>query len=195
MRTRRWTTLGVLGVALSSALPASCGGRSEPRGDSGGPDRQPTSAAAMQRPAEPARPAGGATVAPGYSDLVRGQPRGRRAARSTPCGLVTRSEAATILGAPILQPREAPQGPTCIYRTRSGEKFLTLAVQSAKMEQVKRRLRGATRVDIGGRATYCGVLGRPVLYVAVQRQRVLTIGAPCRAARRFAAQALSRLGG
>ena len=44
--------------------------------------------------------------------------------RFTPCNLVTEREAQAIVGKPMQVPVEAPQGPTCIYRPRTGKDLI-----------------------------------------------------------------------
>lgn len=110
-----------------------------------------------------------------------------------PCTLVTREQAQALVGAPILQPLQASQGPTCIYRSRSGKRFVTLAVQSADLGALRSRLRHPRRIDVSNRIGYCGRLGGPMLVVGLSAGRVLGIAAPCSLAIRFAARALRRL--
>ncbi|MGI8873801.1 MAG: hypothetical protein ACR2KP_05645 [Egibacteraceae bacterium] len=129
---------------------------------------------------------------PGYADLVEGQ-SDRPPGRFTPCDLVTRTQAQTILDTPLLEPIEAPMGPTCIYRSRSGKAFVTVVVQRMDFETVRPTLVGRERVTVAGRTAYCAGRGQPLLYVALPDERVLTVTAPCDVARRFAATALPRL--
>jgi hypothetical protein len=110
-----------------------------------------------------------------------------------PCALVTRAQAQALIGAPILQPLQALQGPTCIYRSRSGTRFVTLAVQTADIRALRSRLRHPRRIAIASRTGYCGTLGHPMLVVGLSSGRVLGVAAPCSLAARFAARALRRL--
>jgi hypothetical protein len=110
-----------------------------------------------------------------------------------PCTLVTRAQAQALVGAPILQPLQATQGPTCIYRSRSGTRFVTLAVQRADFGALRAQLRHPRRIAVSSRTGYCGRLGHPMLLVALSSGRVLGIAAPCSLAVRFAARALRRL--
>ncbi len=112
---------------------------------------------------------------------------------SRPCSLVTRAQARDITGAPIVEPLEAPQGPTCIYQTGRGEQYITLAAQDAHIDQLRDQMRGRTAVSVAGRAGYCGsVGGQPLLYVRLPDGRTLVVTAPCEIAKRFAALALER---
>jgi hypothetical protein len=127
---------------------------------------------------------------PGYADLVERQ-SSRPRTRFTPCDLVSRTRAQTILETPLLEPIEAPMGPTCIYRSRSGKEFVTVVVQ--RIDEVRSELPGRKRVTVADRTGYCAPQGQPMLYVPLPDNRVLAIAAPCDVARRFAASALPRL--
>lgn len=187
--------LPALLMAATAVSVAACGGDPEP---SGGPAGSPENPAIAQpapgggEPTERSRPRPETGRDPGYDAIVTRQRR-RPRERFTPCNLVTRSQARAILGAAVLQPREAPQGPTCIYRTRASTQFVTLAVQPGEIRQLTRHLRRMQRFEIASRRAYCGTLGQPVLYVALGGRRVLSVSAPCDTARRFASTALSRL--
>jgi hypothetical protein len=129
---------------------------------------------------------------PGYKALLKNQTSHPKD-RFTPCSLVTEVEAQTIVGAPLQAPLEAPLGPTCIYRTRTGKGMIAVAVQSARFSEIKNRIRSPRRIDISGREAYCGKLGQPMLYLPVAQNRVLAVTARCDIARRFAVKALPRL--
>ena len=89
---------------------------------------------------------------------------------------------------------EAPQGPTCIYRSKAAKRFVTVAVQSADFaKQIEPRLHQASSFSVGSRTAYCGQHGQQMLYVPLSGDRVLAIAAPCPMAKRFAAQALRQL--
>ena len=192
---RRLCLLALAGAAL--ALHA-CGGASDPPAAPGSPEkplvaeqtRLGGAASSEGRSNEAA--AAGSRVTPGYEALVEKQSRHPRS-RFTPCNLVTPEQARTVLGAPILDPVEAPQGPTCIYRTRDGRGFVTVAVQSLRLDTLMPRLRLRHRVAVAGRTGYCGTYGQPMLYVPISHGRVLSIAAPCAVAKRFAIRAMRRL--
>ncbi len=112
---------------------------------------------------------------------------------SRPCTLVPKSRAQSILREPILQPTYAPLGPTCLYRSRSGKVFVTLGVQEVRFASATRKMTKRKRLVVGGRAAYCGTLGRPITYVRLSARRVLMVTAPCAVARKFAAHALRNL--
>lgn len=198
MSERRTVSRGILRVLCAVAAPvllAACGNDERPSAGPVGTPENPAVARPQARETEPAkrRPSGArATPKPGYESLV-GSQKSRPSQRFTPCNLVTRTQAQAILGSPILTPREASLGPTCIYQTPRATKFVTLAVQSADMADLKHRLHAIRRVEISSRPAYCGRLGQAVLYVPLGGIRVLSISAPCPTAQRFAAIALSRL--
>lgn len=118
-----------------------------------------------------------------------------RVPASQPCRLVTRAEAARILGAPVRPLVTAPQGPTCLYRAASGRRLITVAVQHTDFGKLTGRLRPKRPVRVSGAAgtAYCVTAGSPTLYVPVAGGRVLTVGGPCSVARRFALRAVPRL--
>ena len=132
------------------------------------------------------------TAKPGYEALLDAQSTHPRS-RFTPCNLVTRRQAQAILGAPLREPVEAAQGPTCIYRSRDGRNFVTLAVQPLDFGRLKPRLRLPRRVRVGDRTAYCGTYGQPMLYVPLSGGRVLSVAARCAIAREFAVRAVRQL--
>jgi hypothetical protein len=188
-RLRRAVAAGLpcaLLVACLAALSA-CGG--EPSAAPLGSPENP----AVPRPSSErnaTREAG--SQSPGYRDLVARQ-SSKPATRVTPCALVSRVQAQSIVGVKLLEPLEAPQGPTCIYRTTSGKNVLTVAVQPADIKHLKRQMRDRHRVNISDKLGYCGTFGRPTLYMELSRDRVLSVSAPCAMARQFAAKALPHL--
>jgi hypothetical protein len=129
---------------------------------------------------------------PGYQKLVERQ-TSRPASRFTPCNLVSRAQASSILSGPVMAPVEAPQGPTCIYRSRSGKAFITLAVLKMDLGRLKRQMHKPHAVGVAHRSGFCGTYGQPMLYVGLPHNRVLSIAAPCRVAKQFATRAVARL--
>jgi hypothetical protein len=150
--------------------------------------------AAPAAPGQAVRPAAGAKTpaAPGYQALVERQ-ASRPRSRFTPCNLVSAAEARALVGAPVLQPFEAPQGPTCIYRSQDGKRFVTVAVQATSFGKLKGQIRRRRPVSVSDHAAYCGTYGQPMLYVPLARGRVLSVGAPCDLAKGFALKALAHL--
>jgi hypothetical protein len=131
---------------------------------------------------------------PNYEALLaqKGSPKG---SRFTPCNLVSQRRAEAILGGKVAEPLEAPQGPTCIYRTVSGKSFVTIAVQGTSFAKLRKQLVKPEPVTVQGRAGYCGKLGQPMLYVPLGTRKLLTVAAPCDIAKAFAATAVQRLAG
>jgi hypothetical protein len=219
----RFLTPIVVVATVSGTLLAGCGGADEPKPALGSAERpmvattqapavspstktapsarkdaRTNEAAANQEP--PAvRPGTGAPApdgakakAPGYQALLK-QKGTQKGSRFTPCNLVSERRAAAILGGPVQQPLEAPQGPTCIYRSTSGKSFVTIAVQTTSFAKLRKQLVKPSRVDVRGRAAYCGRLGQPMLYVPLTGSRVLTVTAPCPIAKAFAVSAVQTL--
>jgi hypothetical protein len=110
-----------------------------------------------------------------------------------PCSLVSKTQARAIIGAAILEPLQAPQGPTCIYQTKTGKPYITLAVQAASYTRLQRQVRRRHSVAVANRHGICGSFGRSMLYLPIGGGRVLSIAGPCGIASRFAAQALPHL--
>jgi Protein of unknown function (DUF3558) len=187
--------LGALCVlAVAALLLSACGGggaarKQGPPGSRSNPLIGDTSA--EEKAKGPANEAA-AAQAPGYQRLLEKQTKRPRSG-FTPCNLVSPAQASAILGEAVRAPLEAPQGPTCIYRTRKGQGLVTVAVQSLDLPQIKRQLRDRRRIAVSGRTAYCGNYGQPMLYAGLPGGRVLTIGARCGVAQRFASLAVRRL--
>lgn len=124
---------------------------------------------------------------------VAGQPKQLAPTAGRPCSLVPKSTATEVIGTPLLEPVQARQGPTCIYRSRNGKHYVTLMVQRANYSRLAAKVRRRREVTIATRRGVCGTFGGPVLYVPVAARRVLTIGGSCSVATRFAARALASL--
>jgi hypothetical protein len=131
----------------------------------------------------------------GRVDGARGAPKQKTLAPSAnrPCSLVTKTQASAIIGRPIVEPLEAPQGPTCIYRTATGKPYVTMAVQTVGFASLKKQIRNARKVSVSGSSAYCGTYGSEMLYLPLSGGRVLSVSAPCDTATRFAAKAVPHL--
>jgi hypothetical protein len=177
-------------VALSA-----CGGTEHSAAPPGSPQNplvaKPTQETSRGRSNEASSQTG---TQPGYQKLVERQ-TSRPASRFTPCNLVSRSQARAILGGPVLAPVEAPQGPTCIYRSATGKSFITLAVLKMDIRRIQRQMHKPHAVGVSNRSGFCGTYGQPTLYVGLSHRRVLSVAAPCRVAKEFAARAVARLSG
>jgi hypothetical protein len=192
--------LSLIAIVLVAALLSACGGQSKPS-PPGSPDNplvarttasDATTSARVNEAASATKKSSKADEQPGYQKLVERQGRKPRS-RFTPCNLVTKAQAGAIVGAALQDPLEAPQGPTCIYRSQDGKSFVTLAVQSLQFSKLKRQMHKRQKVAVSNRTAFCGVLGQPVLYVSLSGSRVLSVAAPCKVARQFAATAVRRL--
>jgi hypothetical protein len=111
----------------------------------------------------------------------------------SPCKLVTRSQAQTIVGQPLDAPQEAPLGPTCIYQTKGSTSAITLAVESIDFATIRTHMRGRKQTEVAGHRAYCGSYGQQMTYVLLSGGRVLNVTAPCPLGKRFAAAALAHL--
>jgi hypothetical protein len=113
-----------------------------------------------------------------------------------PCTLVTHEEAQAIVGKPVGEPVDAPQGPTCIYSVQGAKAPVTLAVQALHFSTVKpqSQLQDRITLSIAGHSAYCGVAGTPTLIVPLSAGRFLSVVAPCPIAASFATKALGRIG-
>jgi hypothetical protein len=191
--TRALCLIALLGAA---ALLSACGGdASKPAAPPGSPENPlvgktaETSSTARSNEAT-----GKADERLDYEKLVERQSN-KPGTRFTPCNLVTRAEAKAILNTPVQALLEAPQGPTCIYRSKTDKTFITVAVQPLGLDRIKKQMRRPQPVAVSNRDAYCGSQGQPVLNVSLSRNRVLSISAPCAVAKRFAARAVPRFAG
>lgn len=109
-----------------------------------------------------------------------------------PCDLVSRAQAQAILGTALAAPREAPLGPTCIYR--GAHAFMTVSLQTRSFKALRAGQRSLHRFYGLRRQAWCGgTAGATTLFVRVAADRVLSVGAPCITAGRLAAHALASL--
>jgi hypothetical protein len=191
----RWALLAVVLVALAGAA-LGCGGDEPASSSAPGTPGNPLVAEHSELAPSGARSneSGPADTSPqpDYENLVDAQSSTPRSS-FTPCNLVGATRAREIVGTALEPPLEAPQGPTCIYKSRDGKHFVTLAVQSLDFAAIKRDMRGRRHVAVADRSGYCGVHGQPVLYVPISGGRVLSVVGPCGLAREFAATAVERL--
>lgn len=198
MRVRR--LVGLLLIAMSIAALSACGSREDaPPGTPenplvNNPDKLPVEGRSAEAESASKRSAPSFNAILEQQSKRRGGGATRRAGdAANPCGFVTKAQAEKILGARLLDPFVAPQGPTCVYRNRSGSTFATVAVESLDFDHVRPRIARVKRVEVLGRSAYCGVHGRPMLYLPLSGSRVLSVAAPCETALRFARRAAPRL--
>jgi hypothetical protein len=119
--------------------------------------------------------------------------KGSAASAKRPCSLVTKAQAQSIIGVPILEPLEAPQGPTCIYQSKTRKQYVTLTVQNTDFARLKAQVRKRREVAVSTRTAVCGTYGRPMLYLPLNGGRVLSVAGRCGIASRFAATAVPHL--
>jgi hypothetical protein len=165
-------------------------------GSSGEPAKGPPGSADNPLPAKPSslEKVTGESDQPDFKSLVeRQRDVPVQHDRSNPCALVTRTQAQAILGGRLLDPVVAPQGPTCIFRDRSGQSFATISLQPVTIERLRRQAHRLKAVSVAGHDAYCGVNGAPVLYLPVAGGRTLTVSAQCEIAMRLAARAVPQL--
>lgn len=207
-------------IALFAGAGVAGGGKNAPPGSESNPlvavpnptptripsHEQPANEAPRQAdgtPAEPPKPTS-TTTQQGSTALHRSKPmvappqtprqqKEEPPSADRPCSLVTKAQAREIIGVPIVEPLEAPQGPTCIYQTASGKPYVTLTVQKTSMAMLRDQMSDTKEVSVAGRTAYCGDLGGPVLHLPLSDDRVLSVAATCAMGQRFAAAAVSRL--
>jgi hypothetical protein len=176
------------GSTATAREPGAAPAAAQPQSSGAGASKGASSA----KGAATASSESGSTPGPNYAQLLANQTRHPNN-RFSPCNLVTARQAAAIVGDPMQQPVEAPQGPTCVYRTRSGRQLIALAVQTVHFAQIKTKLEHRRATTIAGHTAYCGTYGQSMLYVPLSGGRVLSVSAPCDTAKGFAARALSSL--
>jgi hypothetical protein len=108
-----------------------------------------------------------------------------------PCQLVSRSEAATILGSEV-HATVGPLGPTCIYAAAGTAPQITLVVEHTSFAALRRHASRATRVQVGGRPGWCLRYGSTAVVVPLADGSVVHVTGPCALAARFAALAVGR---
>ena len=132
---------------------------------------------------------------PGYQDARRRAGREAARAASRRATSSPRRRRARSSASRCATPLEAPQGPTCIYRSRrrrrvrhAGGAAGRVSAAASRSSQARRGSRPA-----GRRRATAGTTARPMLYVPLARGRVLSVAAPCDVARRFAPAAVQQL--
>lgn len=220
MRSARIVLPLLAAIAMFAVAGVAGGGEKAPPGSESNPlvavpnptptripsDEQPANEAPRQadgRPAEAPKPRSTKTQQ-GSTALHRSEPmvappetprqhKEQSTSANRPCSLVSKAQARQIIGAPIIDPLEAPQGPTCIYQTASGKPYVTLTVRKTSMAALRDQMRDRREVSVAGRTAYCGTMGGPVLHLPLSDDRVLSLAATCAMAQRFAAAAVERL--
>jgi hypothetical protein len=168
---------------------AGCGGASHPveqRGTRGNP-----SVGKLTAPTETGRSneAAATAAAPRPGAAGGGPSASERSQR--PCSLVSRSQAAAIVGTALAKPVTAPKGPTCIYRAARDKRLFSVALPVLAFDdKFRRQLGRPQRLKVSSRAAYCATSSQPTLYVPLDGGRVLIVTAPCVKAQKLAAAAL-----
>jgi Protein of unknown function (DUF3558) len=121
-----------------------------------------------------------------------GSETGTAAAEANPCGLVSKGEAATILGGSV-RTSLGRQGPTCIYAPEGSGPQMTLVVEQTSLPGLKRNAAQATPMQVGGTSGWCLRYGSTSVVASLPDGSVLHVTGPCALAARFAAQALGQL--
>jgi hypothetical protein len=185
-------------LALLAVLASGCGSGDDSSSAAPGTPDNPLAAKPAEQVAAGQRSNEGTSTsakqAPGYQELLDRQSSDPRSEFS-PCNLVSAERAGRILGARMAPPVEAPQGPTCIYKTRDGKQFVTLVVQPLDLAEVRSEMSRPRRVELAGRTAFCGRHGQPMLYVPLSGGRVLGVSGACDTAVRFASTAVEGLSG
>ncbi len=215
-RVVRAGSCAVLPVAAALLLGACGGSSSSSSPSTASPSASVSSSASIPKGVVGARVQAGRGVTPISkflgADQVRPTRRGPARARAQagmiddevsttgakaldPCSLVTRAQAQAILGKPVGQPLDAPQGPTCIYTPQGARGLVTVAVIATDFSTLKPQahLRDRMSVTVSGHAAYCGVAGSPTMVVPLSPGRFLTVAAPCPIAASFASAALNHI--
>jgi hypothetical protein len=79
---------------------------------------------------------------------------GQVPASAEPCALVTKAEAAAILGEEV-GVTEGRLGPTCIFASDDAKEQVTVVVEPVSLASLRGSAKGASRVQVGGRAGWC----------------------------------------
>jgi hypothetical protein len=183
------TTLAALLLVAALAL-AACGGESRPAKAPAGSTSNPLVSGADPDGPQPDAPG---QTKPGYKALLNKQSRNPAAVADSPCALVTKQQAQRAINVRLIDPMEAPQGPTCIFRDRTGSTFVTLAVQRMSFAQLRAQIHRVRQVSVADRPAYCAVQGAPVLLVPLAHGRTLSVSAQCKVAMGLARFAVPRL--
>ena len=140
---------------------------------------------------EPRRPPARPRPQPGLQDAGRAQTSQAARAASRRATWSRAAQARAIVGAPVQEPLEAPQGPTCIYRTPRGEELHHARRAGARLRQLKR---ADARPARGRRSPTATALLRHARPADALRAALARPGAERRRAVRRRAQRFARQG-
>jgi len=110
---------------------------------------------------------------------------------NSPCKLVTRAEATTILKKGIKQSL-APQGPTCIYKAGKVTQ-VSLSIQRVSFTTIQKSAKVVSRSRSGKYTIYCLKYGAASTFVPLSSSRVLNVTGSCATGAKFARKALGRI--
>lgn len=180
--------------SLDTGASQTHGGRQASHGSAGTQTRSDTHATAQAHVTQP-DVSKGQTVQKAHSTPSQSGDDHNPVSASgpNPCRLVSLSEAKAITGGAIAASREAPLGPTCVYKLADSKSDITLNVEAASVAKATAHMSKRQQVTVHGHRGYCGTLGASMLYVPLAGAQVLHVTAPCSVAQRFAALALGRL--
>jgi hypothetical protein len=202
-------TLPLVLSVLAALTLAACGGSESPptAGSSAERSQAPSAATGAPAPAQGASGRSGEYIVPSRDRISTGErpsvaryPRGEEndevsesgAGPVRPCRLVSRREAAGILGGDV-RVSVGLQGPTCIYAARDSKRQVTLVVERIDFAALRRRAVSAPRIRVGRRSAWCLHYGSTSVAVPLADGRVLDVTGPCPIAARFAARGLGRI--
>ena len=186
--------IALLLVSALSVVLTACGSEGSPSKPAPGTPDNPLVAKPSTADVTTTGETGDEPGKPGYAKLVERQREAPvRRNRDTPCSLVTKRQAQTILGAKLLDPVVVPQGPTLpLPRSRESE----LRDDRDRVDGLQRRCAGSC----AGATRRC-VRSHRVLRHArpadalppLSRGRVLSVASHCDSAARLARRASARL--
>lgn len=195
-----------LSVLAALAL-AACGGSESPPTASSNAERSQAQATGPGRSTQGASRRSGEYIVPSRDRISTGdRPSVARdpsdqendevsesgAGPARPCHLVSRSEAADILGGEV-RVSVGLQGPTCIYAARDSKRQVTLVVERIDFDSLRHQAGSAPRIRVGRRSGWCLHYGSTSVAVPLADGRVLDVTGPCPIAARFAARGLARM--
>ncbi len=122
----------------------------------------------------------------------KGSEAGPSPVSAKPCALVSKSEAAAIMGEEV-GVTEGRLGPTCIFASEDAKEQVTLVVEPVSLASVRGSAKGASPVDVGARTGWCLRHGATSVAVPLSGGQVLSVTGPCSTASQFAEAALGRL--
>jgi len=181
---------GIAAIVLVALLAAGCGG---------GSSSSPVTGDAGQRSDYVVESRDSVTKDEGVPEIDAGKyPTGHDTDEESvsgrepirPCSLVTRAEAAAILGGAV-KVVERPLGPTCVF-SGSG-RMVTLVLEEQPLKSLVRGAKSSRSVTAAAHHGYCLQYEAPSVVFSAGKGRVLQVTAACQAGVRFAAVALPRL--